>query len=306
MIARIQSKIKRIFKSIPIFRTPPEKKEHISKEQEKQNLLREKESEIQNLINSGLPEQIKSCLCFLVKETSDKDIEAVTQQVEQRRAEIASSGITLKTRKRTIEQIALNVSKNRRWGTALYLLARDFKVTTVLELGSCVGISASYLSHAPCVNKLITIEGSEELAGIAEESLACFKGKSKVINGLFNDVIDNELPKLDRKIDLAYIDGHHEKNATIHYFNRLLPYLAEKAMVIFDDISWSSDMREAWDILRKREEFSHAMDLGVLGICILKDKSFAKIAPDNWDLQPIIGKRRIGTACYTGPSLSKA
>ncbi|MFC1792139.1 O-methyltransferase [Planctomycetota bacterium] len=185
--------------------------------------------------------------------------------------------------------------KNRRWGTVLYLLARSFRSTTVLEFGSCAGISACYLSSAPSVNKLITVEGSKDLAIIAEDSLARFAGKSKVVNSLFDDAIDNELPMLEGKIDYVYIDGHHEKIATIHYFDKLLPYLMENALVVFDDISWSYDMREAWDILRKREEFSHAMDLGVIGVCILKDNIRKKTAPENWNLQPIVGKRRIHT-----------
>ena len=67
-----------------------------------------------------------------------------------------------------------------------------------------------FLSHARNINKLITVEQSEDLARIAQDSLARFAGKSKVVNSRFNEAIDNELPKLDRKIDLAYIDGHHE------------------------------------------------------------------------------------------------
>ena len=90
------------------------------------------------------------------------------------------------------------------------------------------------------------------------------------------------------------------KIATINYFNRLLPFLAEKALIVFDDISWSNDMRDAWDILQKRDEFSEAIDLGIIGICILKDKTRTKTTPKNWDLQPIIGKYRIGTHCWTG------
>ena len=318
MIEKLQSKIKNTFKSIFLPRKP-ERKKQVSKEQKKQNLQLKKESELQSLIDSGLPEEMKPCLYFLVKGTTDRAVETVAQEVEQRREEIASEGSKeveiwfspapvsagynsdIETRHtpgeigtRTMEKIA-STGKNRRWGIVLYLLARSFKTTTVFELGSCAGISAHYLSFAPSINKLITVEGSCGLARIAGKTLSRFKGKCRVVNSRFDDAIDDELPKLDRKIDLAYIDGHHEKNATIHYFHRLLPYLAEKALVIFDDISWSDDMREAWDILRKRAEFSHAIDLGVIGVCILQDRTCTKTAPKNWDLRPIIGTRRTGT-----------
>src|SRR6185312_4343070 len=112
-----------------------------------------------------------------------------------------------------------------------------------LELGACAGISAIYLSSAPQMKSLITVEGSAPLAGLAAESLQPFS-HARVVNALFDDAIDAELPGV--KLDLAYIDGHHEKVATIHYFNKIRPYLQPGAVVIFDDVSWSRDMREAW------------------------------------------------------------
>lgn len=39
-------------------------------------------------------------------------------------------------------------------------------------------------------------------------------------------------------VDLAYIDGDHEKVATIRYFERIKPHLNPDAVVIFGDISW--------------------------------------------------------------------
>jgi len=311
MIERLKSKARSIIKALPLYRRIRVKT--------KSEIRIRKEMEIQGLIDSGLPVEMKPSLYFLVRGKGDEETETVAQKIENRRAEIASEGSKEvdiwispkpksadgntnagisptpgKTHKRTMEKIA-STGKNRRWGSVLYLLARSFRSTTVFELGSCAGISASYLSSAPSVNKLITVEGSKNLARIAEDSLARFASKSRVVNSLFDDAIDNELPMLEGKIDYAYIDGHHEKIATIHYFNKLLPYLTENGLVVFDDISWSYDMREAWDILRKREEFSHAIDLGVIGVCILKDNIRKKGAPENWNLQPIVGRRRIHT-----------
>lgn len=309
MIETLKSKVRSTVKALPLYRTIRERK--------KKKIKMRKEMEIQGLIDSGLPVEMKPSLYFLVGGKGDEEAETIADEIEKRREEIAFEGskeVNIwfspkprstnddadagarptpgKTRKRTMDKIA-TTGKNRRWGTVLYLLAISFRSTTVFELGSCAGISACYLSSAPSVNKLITVEGSKNLARIAKNSLARFAGKSKVVNSLFDDAIDNELPMPEGKIDYVYIDGHHEKIATIHYFDKLLPYLAENALVVFDDISWSYDMREAWDILRKREEFSHAMDLGVIGVCILKDNIKKKSAPENWDLQPIVGRRRI-------------
>lgn len=309
MIETLKSKVRSIVETVPLYRKIRNKK--------KRKIRLKREVEMQRLIDSGLPVEMKPALEFLIGSKRDQEAETVADEIEKRRAEIASEGgkeidisfspkpkntgnskdagassTPVKTHKRTMEKIAAT-GKNRRWGTVLHLLAKNFKSTTVFELGACAGISACYLSTAPNVKKLITVEGSENLAKIAKESLARFSNEAKVVNSLFDDAIDNELPLPEGKIDYAYIDGHHEKNATIHYFDKLLPYLRENGLVVFDDISWSYDMREAWDILRKRQELSDAMDLGIIGVCILKDNTHDKSAPRDWNLQPIVGKRQI-------------
>ena len=273
--------------------------------------------EIGHCIRAGLPKQMKPALEYLVSGSSDSKTAVVVKLAEGRRKEIACMGnkkISIwgspksqtpghdssvdarpqpgKVMQFTMERIACT-GKNQKWGTVLYLIARGFKSSVVIELGTCAGISTIYLSSAPNVIMLITVEGSEELANIAKESLqACTN--VQVVNTLFDDAIDSQLPSLQSKVDLAFIDGHHEKMATIHYFNRLIPFLGFRAVVIFDDISWSHDMRDAWHILSKRPEFAHAMDLGEIGVCVLKTECDSPEAePKLWDLQPILGKRMV-------------
>jgi len=279
--------------------------------------LRSKKNRLTVLFNSGLPQGIRSALEFIALGKFDAEARDVAMAAESRRKEIAGqgdrevaiwyspkpgssgsdSGATLrplpgKVLQFTMARIA-RTGKDQKWGTVLYLIARDFRSAVGLELGSCAGISAIYLASAPSVKKLITVEGSKALADIARESLRPFRNVT-VLTGLFDEAID-DLYSLGEKIDLAYIDGHHEKIATIHYFTRLLPHLSSGAVVIFDDISWSRDMREAWVELSTKSEFSHALDLGTIGVCVLKNESENKsAAPAYWDLQPIVGQCPIG------------
>ncbi len=284
------------------------------------NILKRRSNleKISKYIQNGLPKQMEPVLKYLVTGNSDAQTTAVINRAETRRKEIASEGdkkisiwyspkpesagndssITARPQPGkvldfTMKKIA-STGKRRKWGVVLYLIAREFKPAAGIELGTCAGISAIYLSSAPNIKKFITVEGSEALANIAQESLKSFDNV-KVVNSLFDEAIDHELPLLDSKIDIAYIDGHHEKIATIHYFNRLIPFLNPGAAVIFDDISWSYDMRDAWNILKNRYEFAHAMDLGEIGVCILKtEHEDSQTDPTHWDLQPIVGKTPIG------------
>jgi len=272
---------------------------------------------LEKFFQEGLPVALSPGLKYLITGERDETARLAANEVETRRAQIASEGkkkvpiwyspkpgsagkdVTEnvkpspgKVLEFTMEKIA-RTGKSRKWGTFLHLLIREFRCERGVELGSCAGISAMYLSSVPSVRKLITVEGSAELSKIAETSLK-HRPHVQVVNALFDEAIDNEIASATERFDFAYIDGHHEKVATIHYFNRLIPYLKEGALVIFDDVSWSYDMREAWDSLSERIEFSHSIDLGAIGICVMKTNDDQPVVPKKWNLQPVTGIYPIG------------
>ncbi len=188
----------------------------------------------------------------------------------------------------TLQQIA-KTGKNWYWGTFLYLCAKAFKSKVSLELGSCAGISACYLASNPWAQKVITIEGAPGLATIAKENLRKINRRAIVVNALFDDALDQILPDMSGPIDFCFIDGHHEKNATIHYFKRIEKYLSSGCIVVFDDIRWSQDMLNAWQHISNFSSFSHTFDLGAMGLCIIGES----LNQRHWDLQPILGKAKV-------------
>ena len=191
----------------------------------------------------------------------------------------------------TYEQIA-KTGKNQRWASFLYLLGNNFGFKNGIELGTCAGISAFYLSSIPSVEKLITVEGVPELAEISRKTLE--KTNAEVVNKTFSEAIDASLDSMPM-IDFAYIDGHHEMEATIYYYERLKKYLAPSSVVIFDDISWSEDMRKCWHKITKRTDFLYCVDLGEIGVAVLnKEKSNNPPPAAIWDLRPVVGERPIG------------
>ena len=159
------------------------------------------------------------------------------------------------------------------WGTCLYLLASTRRAKTILELGSCIGISGSYLASAPSCDKFITVEQSPVLASLANMNIRQVARSVQVWNAWFDDALDKILPALDGTLEMVYIDGHHEKAPTLHFMDRLIPYLGEGSLLVFDDIRWNRGMVEAWQIIARRPELSFAVDLGRLGVCIWNGQS---------------------------------
>ncbi|HKP93361.1 MAG TPA: class I SAM-dependent methyltransferase, partial [Chthoniobacterales bacterium] len=169
---------------------------------------------------------------------------------------------------RSAATIAYHSSVNRTWGLVLHLCAREFKAAAILELGSCAGISGSYLALAPACRRLVTIEASAMLASLAEHNLSRVSQRAEVHRGFVEDVLPRVLPTFENGVDLAFIDARHEREATLGYWRVLRPRLNEGGLVIFDDIRWSHGMWQAWNTVRRQAGLSCTLDLGRFGVCL--------------------------------------
>jgi predicted O-methyltransferase YrrM len=158
------------------------------------------------------------------------------------------------------------------WGLLMFALIRHFKPATCLELGTSLGISAAYQSVALELNgygKMVSMEGAPTLADVARRNLRQLGvSRAKVIAGRFQDTLEGVLARLG-SIDFVFIDGHHDGHATQTYFRQILPYVTSKAVVVLDDITYSSDMRIAWHAIVEDKSIVTAVDLAKWGICLL-------------------------------------
>lgn len=171
-------------------------------------------------------------------------------------------------------------SKPQFWAEFLFKLLRILQPVSCLELGSCVGISAAYQASALKLNQgggqLITLEGSPEIAKLAEQTLHHLQlENTSVIVGPFHKTLAMVL-KQAQPIDYFFNDGHHDHDAVIRYYQESLPYLADGAIVIFDDISWSDGMRKAWKEIENDSNIAISFDFGVMGL-VFMGKTGSKI-----------------------------
>jgi predicted O-methyltransferase YrrM len=89
-----------------------------------------------------------------------------------------------------------------------------------------------------------------------------------VIVGLFKDTLKSVLEE-NAPIDYAFVDGHHQEEPTVAYFREILPFLCERSVLVFDDISWSEGMERAWRVIKAHESVKISIDLRYVGICII-------------------------------------
>ena len=98
---------------------------------------------------------------------------------------------------------------------------------------------------------------------------------------MFNDTLPSMLEN-SRPIDYAFIDGHHQYEPTLHYFDLVSKHCSENAILVFDDIRLSAGMRKAWKQIRCDHRLSVVLDMFTFAICLT-----AK--PDNQKPPLVIG-----------------
>ncbi|UZH54849.1 class I SAM-dependent methyltransferase [Salinimicrobium tongyeongense] len=70
--------------------------------------------------------------------------------------------------------------------------------------------------------------------------------------------------------DLIYIDGNHQKEATLSYFKKLLPTVHNDSVMIFDDIHWSKGMEEAWEEIKAHPKVKVSIDTFQWGLVFFR------------------------------------
>ncbi len=153
-------------------------------------------------------------------------------------------------------------SVDPRQGWFLHELARLVEPRLVVELGTCVGISASYLATGigGSGGHVHSFEGGVARTRVAEQTIASLGLDDSVTLhvGRHEDAVHSTIPGLG-PIDLGFVDSDHVGQRTVAYFDALRPLLAPTGIIVFDDIDWSAAMGRAWTEIRSRFEEGSAV-----------------------------------------------
>jgi predicted O-methyltransferase YrrM len=184
--------------------------------------------------------------------------------------DLGAGSKTGKQTERSVKQIVKYSSKPKKIGRLLFRLSNYFKPGQILELGTSVGLSSMYLSYGYRSAKVVTIEGCPNISHIAQTNFEQL-GMSNIqlVTGNFDDELIGVLEKV-KSIDLAFIDGNHQQQPTIKYFEQCLSFSGPDTVLIFDDIHWSEGMEKAWQHIINHPSVTLSIDIFFIGIVFLK------------------------------------
>ncbi len=180
------------------------------------------------------------------------------------------------SKQRSIQQIAGSSLKKPTYAKLLYRLVKYFQPQQILELGTSLGITTSYLAAAKKDAQVLTMEGSKAIASVAEIFFQQLQLHNiKIITGNFDDTLTPAISQLPT-VSFAFVDGNHRKEPTLHYFQQLLEKSTDSTVIVFDDIHWSREMEEAWQTIKQHSSVTLTIDLFFIGLVFFRKEKLEK------------------------------
>jgi predicted O-methyltransferase YrrM len=175
-----------------------------------------------------------------------------------------------KSNTRQIAKIAKTAGITRKRAELLFRITNYFQPSTILEIGTSLGLATSALALGNPKAKITTLEGCPNTMAIAKNQLQLLNVKNvECITTEFNSYL--QICNLKSAIyNLIYFDGNHSKSATLDYFELLLPTITNETTWIFDDIHWSPEMEEAWKIIKTHPKVTVTIDTFQWGLVFFR------------------------------------
>ncbi|WP_284652373.1 O-methyltransferase [Flavobacterium terrisoli] len=172
-----------------------------------------------------------------------------------------------KSNTRAINQIAKTAGITVKRAELLFRITNYFQPGSILEIGTSLGLATAALSLGNKNGQITTLEGCSTTLAVAKKQFEEFEFEN--INSV-NTEFSNYLKTATDKWKLIYFDGNHSKQATLEYFELLLPTITNETVWIFDDIHWSADMKDAWEIIKNHPKVTVTIDTFQWGLVFFR------------------------------------
>ena len=175
-----------------------------------------------------------------------------------------------KSNTRQIAKIAKTAGITPKRAELLFRIAKYFQPENILEIGTSLGLATSALALGNLDTKITTLEGCKNTLAVAQNQFETFELTNiHSVATEFNAFLTNFVLPTSH-FQLIYFDGNHSKAATLNYFELLLPTVTNETVWIFDDIHWSADMEEAWEIIKDHPKVTATIDTFQWGLVFFR------------------------------------
>ncbi len=197
-------------------------------------------------------------------------IESIREKLLSTQSEIVMNDLGapsqhFKTNNRKIAEITATSLTPEKFCRLYWRMIHYFASKNIVELGTSLGITTLYLAQSKSAT-VHTFEGNTSVADIALTNFeAAAVTNIKIIAGNIDDTLPDFL-QTPQKIDFVLMDANHRYQPTLNYFEWLSKRMADKGVIVMDDIHLSPEMEKAWLQLKNNELVYGSIDLFRCGI----------------------------------------
>jgi len=197
-------------------------------------------------------------------------IENIRQKLLASESEITMSDLGapsphFKNSNRKISQIAATSLTPEKFCQLYWRMIQYFGSKNIVELGTSLGVTTLYLAQSKSA-RVHTFEGNAAVADLALTNFESSEAKNiKIIEGNLDDTLPDFL-QTPQKIDFVLMDANHRYQPTLNYFDWLCKRMADKGVIVLDDIHYSPEMEKVWLKLKSHELVYGSIDLFRCGI----------------------------------------
>lgn len=182
--------------------------------------------------------------------------------------DLGAGSRVFKSNQRKISRILKHSGATLKEAKFLNRLTRYIGANSILELGTSLGMSTLAFSLGAHKGKVTSIEGCPNIFAYTRAQFNRLQRPNvSFINSDFGSVLSD---LSDQQFDLIYFDGNHKKQATMDYFETLLPTIHNNTVWVFDDMYWSREMSEAWHYIQLHPKVTVTVDMFNLGLVFFR------------------------------------
>ena len=176
-----------------------------------------------------------------------------------------------KSNTRSIAKIAKTAGIRPKRAALLYRIVNYFQPESILEIGTSLGLATAALSLGNENATITTLEGCPNTLAVAKKQFENFGlNNIKPVAAEFSNFFETQIENCHW--NLIYFDGNHSKKATLDYFELLLPTISNETVWIFDDIHWSEEMEDAWEVIKNHPSVTVTIDTFQWGLVFFRNE----------------------------------
>jgi predicted O-methyltransferase YrrM len=196
------------------------------------------------------------------------------------------AGGNCQTREVALKDLAARSASSGEQGRMLFYLLQHLQPTSVLELGTSLGIGTMYMWSGVPSASVVTIEGCLDCAKVAASNFEILEARNiRGVSGSFEEKLQGVLDAM-KVVDAVFMDGNHRTEPTLRYFEQILPFAATNTVFIFDDVHQSPEMERAWQQVKENPSVMLTIDFYELSLVFInpdiKTKQHFKVLPAWW------------------------